>query len=283
MNDFVFFGTSKFAVYVLEELGKAGFMPSLVVTQPDKPQGRNLVPTPTPVKVWAMENNISCLEPTKLDTAFASKLKASKYSLFIVASYGKIIPEYILDIPTHKTLNVHPSMLPKLRGASPLQSAILIEEKTGVSIMRLDVEMDHGPIIAQKEVVISPWPPRVDYLEEKMAREGGKLLATILPDWTLGKLPEASQDHSQATYTKKIEKEEGLIDLHADPYENYKKIQAYYGWPGTYFFELYKGKKIRVIIKEAKFSDQKLEITRVIPEGKKEMNYVDFKKWILAS
>ncbi|MBX4210656.1 methionyl-tRNA formyltransferase [Candidatus Parcubacteria bacterium] len=280
MISFVFFGTSEFAVYVLDELKNKGFVPKLLVTQPDKPQGRKLIPTPSPVKIWAKKNGISILEPLKFDSEFFSTLNAERQSLFIVASYGKIIPDEILNIPPLKTLNVHPSLLPKLRGASPLQTAILTEEKTGVSIMRLDAEMDHGPIIAQKEITISPWPPRVDILEETLGREGGKLLADTIPDWEGGKLKEKPQDHNKATYTTKISKDDGLLDLNNDSFINYKKIQAYYGWPGAYFFAENKGKKMRVIVKDATYSNGELEITRVIPEGKNEMSYADFKKWI---
>ncbi|MBX4210914.1 methionyl-tRNA formyltransferase [Candidatus Parcubacteria bacterium] len=282
MISFVFFGTSEFAVYVLDELKNKGFVPSLVVTRPDKPQGRKLLLHPSPVKIWAKKNNVSIHEPLELDSEFTDKLQATSYKLFIVASYGKIIPDEILNIPSLKTLNVHPSLLPKLRGASPLQTAILKEEKTGVSVIRLDSEMDHGPIIAQKEITISPWPPRVDALEETLGREGGKLLADAIPDWEKGKLKEMPQDDTQATYTKKISKDDGRLDLNDDPFINYKKIQAYYGWPGAYFFIENKGKKMRVIVKDAVFSNATLEITRVIPEGKNEMSYADFKKWIVS-
>jgi len=126
---FVFFGTPEFAVSILEELKDAKIVPSLIVTAPDKPKGRGLVLTPPPVKIWAQLHNIPVVQPAKLDNDFTEKLKNSSYKLFVVAAYGKIIPKAVLDIPTNGTLNVHPSLLPKYRGASPIQSQILADEK----------------------------------------------------------------------------------------------------------------------------------------------------------
>src|SRR3989344_1586198 len=280
---FIFFGTSEFSVFVLDELKKLGLVPNLVITTPDKPKGRKLIITPSEVKIWADNNRIEILQPEKLDTIFAEKLKAIKSDFYLVASYGKIIPEIILDIHPHKTLNIHPSLLPKLRGASPIQSAILKEKETGVTIIELDKEMDHGPIVAQEKVNILEWPPRKDALEKILAQTGGKLLASILPKWLSRKIKSKPQNHNEATYTKKIEKTDGLIDLNNDPYENYKKIRSFYGWPGTYFFLEKNGKKIRTIIKNASFKDGKLEIKCVLPEGKKEMDWGSFSKKFLDS
>ncbi|MCI0542427.1 methionyl-tRNA formyltransferase, partial [bacterium] len=121
---FIFFGTPDFAVGVLEELEKKGLLPSFVVTAPDKPKGRGLVLTPPPVKVWAEARGIKILQPEKLDQNFIAELKKYSWDLFVVAVYGKIIPKEILLLPKHGALNVHPSLLPRLRGASPIQSAI---------------------------------------------------------------------------------------------------------------------------------------------------------------
>ncbi len=192
--------------------------------------------------------------------------------------HGKIIPQNILDIPAHKTLNVHPSLLPKLRGASPIQSAILEEEKTGVTIMRLDEKMDHGPIVAQKELQDENWRTPYGALEKTLGEMGGSLLSEILPDWVSGKIVETEQKHEDATYTKKIEKTDGLISLNDDAEKNLRKIKAFSVWPGTYFFTQHKGKEIRVIITDAEKIDGKLEIKKVIPESKKEMSYRDFLK-----
>ncbi len=261
---FTFFGSSRLSVIVLDELEKLGLLPVLVVTTPDKPQGRKLQVMPNVVKQWALSKGIPVLD--------SLKAKPQAANVFIVASYGKIIPKEIIDMPPRKTLNVHPSLLPKYRGPSPLPSAILDDTKdTGVSIMRLDEEMDHGPIVAQKTIHVNEWPIYEDF-EEMMAREGAQLLASILPDWAAGKVPEKEQDHSQATYTKKIIKEDGLLDLNADPYLNFRKIQAYHEWPQAYF--MHKDKRVKVT--QASYKDGKLIIEKVIPEGKKEMSYKDF-------
>lgn len=279
----VFFGTSEFAVYILNELEKANFLPSLIVSTPDKPKGRKLILTPSPVKIWAQERNIEVLQLTSLKKENVAEVLRDKaptngWDIFVVASYGKIIPDEILNIPTHKTLNVHPSLLPHLRGPSPLESAILNDEKhTGITIMRLDAEMDHGPIIAQEVHDVTEWPTREE-LEKDFGEKGGKLLAKIIPEWINGKIQETEQDHSQATYCNKIEKNDALINLEDDPYLNFRKIQAYAGWPKAYFFQKRGDKEIRVVISQASFNNNQLIIEKVIPEGKSEMSFEDFKR-----
>ena len=279
--NYAFFGSSTMSTYVLDELVKAGFPPSLVVTTPDKPQGRGLSLTPNVVKTWALKHGLPVLDDQ-------SKL-AGDFDTFVVASYGRILPASIVFGPKHKTLNVHPSILPKYRGAAPLPTAMLDDAKhTGVTIMRLDEKMDHGPIVAQKEIVINEWPT-YEVFEEMMAREGGKLLAQILPDWIAGKIAEKEQDHSLATYTKKIAKEQAQLDLSdaaafmgTRGYENFRKIQAYHEWPRAYFFTEKSGKKIRVKIASASWSktgangNGELTIERVVPEGSREMSWKDF-------
>lgn len=280
-----FFGTPSFAVTILEELKKNGTKPAIIVTAPDRPQGRGLTLTPPPVKKWAQENDVKCIQPTTLkEDLHVAELFSEPWDLFIVAAYGKIIPEKILEIPKYKTLNVHPSLLPKLRGPSPVESSILNDDQDiGVSIMRLDKEMDHGPIIAQEKIPIEKigtWPIESPILEDICARIGGALLAKILPDWISGKIVEKTQDHAQATYCKKISKTDGLIDLDANPYSNYLKICAYSGWPGTYFFKKHRGKNVRVTIKKASCKDGQLIIETVVPEGKTEMSYLNFLRGI---
>jgi len=271
-----FFGNSEFSLIVLKELKKNGIVPDLIVTTPDKPQGRKMILTPTQTKVWAEESNVECVEPIKLkDETFLEKIK--NYNLFIVASYGKIIPKAVIDIPKYQVLNIHPSLLPKYRGPSPLQEQILNDEKeVGVSIMLIDEQVDHGAIIAQKKVEIVGWPIGFLSLQETLAKEGSKLLAGILPDWIKGKIKTEVQNDNEATFTKKVEKQDGFVDLSSDAYKNYLKILAFEEWPKTYFEIDKKGQKIRVIIKKAIWKDNALEILSVIPEGKKEMDYKSF-------
>ncbi len=298
---FAFFGSSRLSAIVLDELERAGFVPTCIVTTPDKPKGRKLAIAPNIVKDWATRKDIPVYDPPKLDHDFIEKLKAEHCDLFVVASYGKIIPQAVIDLPAHKILNIHPSLLPKYRGPSPLPSAMLDDEKkTGVTIIRLDAEMDHGPIVAHEEVVVDAWPTYEDF-EEMMARRGARLLARILPDWVGGKIKEVEQDHSKATYTKKIVKEDGLIDVvdlasntpRERAYAAFRKIQAFHAWPQVYFFVERGGradrqtgneqsKKVRVKITGASFDEKAapghsgLIIEKVIPEGKKEMSYQDF-------
>lgn len=279
----MFFGTPDVGVWVLEELERAGYHPSLVVTNPDAPRGRKMIMTPPPVKVWATERGIEVYQPTTLkDAAVEEKLRAGSYDLFIVAAYGKIIPKNILDIPKHGTLNVHPSLLPKLRGASPIRSAILEDvRETGVTIMLMDEMLDHGPILAQRQVAIEKdaWPLRGHALDELLAREGGKLLGEVVPEWLAGTIPPQEQKHDEATFCTKITKEMGELDLSQDPYQNLLKIRAFDGWPGTFFFTERNGERIRVKITDAELNkDGSLKLLRVIPEGKKEMSHEDFLK-----
>ena len=276
---FVFFGTPQFAVFVLEEFLSAGLLPSLIVTMPDQRAGRGMKLSSLPVTVWAKEQGIPVLQPEELDSAFLNTLQEKQWDVFVVAAYGKILPKELLGIPKHGVLNVHPSLLPKLRGASPVRSAILENvPETGVTIMPMDEKMAPGPTAprAKNAIALVDWPPRASFLEEMLAREGGKLLADILPDWTAGKIIPEPQDDRKATFCKKIKKEDGLIDLSADPYQNFLKISAFDGWPGTFFFSKRHGKDIRVKITDAGFKDGKLLIKKVIPEGKREMNYRDF-------
>jgi methionyl-tRNA formyltransferase len=217
------------------------------------------------------------LTPINLkDEDLLIELSKNKDGLFLVASYGKIIPKNIVELPEHGTLNIHPSLLPKYRGASPLQTQILNDEKEiGTTIMLMDEKMDHGPIVAQKNIEINDkdWPPLLPVLEEKLFREGGKLLIKTLEDYIKGKITPKPQDEIKATYCEKIKKEDGLVDLLNDsPKEIYTKYCALYGWPQIYFIK--NGKRIKIT--EVTFTDGELIIKKVLPEGKKEIKYEDF-------
>lgn len=277
---FVFFGTPDFAVYALEELAEADYLPSLVVTAPDIKVGRGNKYESPPVKKWADAHKIPVLQPEKVDENFLSGVghPTTEYDLFILAAYGKILPKKILSIPKRGILNIHPSMLPRLRGPSPIKSAILSNERdTGATIIVLDEKMDHGPIVAQENVEIEEkdWPPLLPVLEEKLFRKGGKLLVKVMEDYIKGKITPKPQDESKATYSKKIKKGDGLVDLEKDsPKEIYIKYCAFYGWPGIYFIK--NGKRIKIT--EATFINEELTIKKVLPEGKKEIKWEEFIK-----
>lgn len=273
---FAFFGTPQFGVYVLDALERAGYLPALVITAPDKKRGRGLELQPSAVKAWALERGIDVATPESLkDEAFVAELSNSDWDVFVVAAYAKLIPQNILDIPRGKTLNVHPSLLPKFRGPSPAMSAILENERTtGVSIMQVSAKMDAGPVVAQAKVELeeAAWPPKGSDFEELLATEGGNLLAEILPDWLAGKITPEEQDESKATYTKKFVDADALVDLAGDPQKELLKIKAFDTGPRAYFKKADK----RVIITDATIEDGALKILTVIPEGKKEMPYETF-------
>lgn len=281
--NFVFFGTSRFSEIILEKLKEHGLSPALIITGEDKQQGRGLTLTAPPVKLWAQENSIPFLQPKKLDSDLVGKLKIENCDFFLLASYGKIIPKEILDLPQKGILNVHPSLLPKLRGPSPIQSAILSESETGVSIMLLDEEVDHGPILAQEKVAppADGWPPYYSELETELANAGGNILAQTIPKWITGEIEAKEQDHSQASFTKKISKEDARIDLTDSPELNLRKIRAYSESPIAYTeIETKKG-TIRIKIKKARLGNGLLVLERVVPEGSKEMSWDDFSRGFL--
>ena len=243
---FVFFGSSQFSSYVLEELEVVGLSPILNITS-----GQNLLPI--------------------------DELKKIDADVFVVASFGKILPKEIIDLPKHKTLNVHPSLLPQLRGPAPIQNIIMGLGEPGITIIRMDEKMDHGPILLQAKVSITPWPDHYRVVEEKLGKASGKILGVLLPKLVEGKINETLQNHDQATYTKLIKKEDGLLNLNDRAEVNYKKVLAYSTWPSAYiFYKNNRGKEIRVVIKNATLTDGKFIPTRVIPAGKKEMGWQDF-------
>lgn len=256
--DFIFFGTSRFSVIVLDALKRNGLIPKAVVTSKDKPQGRKMVLTPNPVKVWATENQIEALESIQ---------NVPNADLYVVASFGKILPSELIYKPKFKTLNVHPSLLPKLRGPAPIQGAILSEDKTGVSIMRLNEKMDEGPIISSKEVEFDTWPSGYLETEEILANAGGELLAEIMPKWISGELKEVEQDGKSATYTKMINKEDAEISQDT-PEKALRKIKAYEVWPRARINDL--------VVTDAHIDSGELILDSVIPPGKHEMSYKDY-------
>lgn len=277
-----FWGTSRISVIVLDEMAQNAILPALIVTAPPRQKGRGLETTPSEVKVWADAHHIPTLEPEEIRSEdFLNKLGA-EWDLFVIASYGKIVPRTVLDIPKYGTLNVHPSLLPKLRGASPIQSAILeevepgITHETGVTIMLIDEEVDHGPIVAQEKISIPNWPPKGSDLEKTLGILGGQLLVKTIPAWMAGTITPKEQDHEKATYTKKMTKGSGQIYLDDDPVRMYRKIRAFDIWPRAYFTTMRNERETRVTVTEAHLADNKLVLDRVIPDGKKEMVYEDF-------
>lgn len=278
--NFAFFGTDEFAIGVLATLAKNGLVPELIITTPDRPRGRKLILTPPPVKLWAKKHNIEFIQPASLKNdpeaiSPACRQAGINYQLFIVASYGKIIPPAIFNLPRRGTLNIHPSLLPKYRGATPIEAAILAgDETSGVTIIQIDETLDHGPIVAKQAVTLTG-QEYYEELRDRLAIVGGQLLVDILPRWLSGALSAAPQTETLATYTKLLEKENGLINFADPPELTYRKIRAYTPWPGTFFFWTIRGESFRVVIKKAHLKNKELVIDRVVPAGKKEVAWAD--------
>jgi methionyl-tRNA formyltransferase len=279
---FAFFGTPEVASQTLDILLANNLLPSLIITSPDKRAGRDLKLTPSPVSIWAKDHNIKCLKPEKLDDIFLDELfrltDQEKIDIYLVVAYGKILPETLIKYPPKKTINVHYSLLPKYRGASPLESAILNgENQTGVTIQEIEYKLDSGPILATQKIPIDIMTTKAKLKEELIEGGANLLIRTLnqIKDGTINKIP---QDENQATFCGKIKKEDGLIDPLGDDLANWNKYRAFYGWPGIYFFADKKDKKIRLKITQASFVDNKFIIEKVIPENKKEINYSDFIK-----
>ena len=272
--NFVFFGTGEEAVYALEAMHSKGITPNLIVTAPDGPVGRHQEITAPLAKKWALKNNVSFFQPDKINKEAISKIEKQKADIFIVVGYGRIIPEALIDLPQYKTLNVHTSLLPQYRGPTPIEAPILAGDSvTGITIMIIDKEFDHGPIVVQEKYPLTGNETTPE-LTKILFTRGGELLEKILPDWIAGKIKTIEQDHTLATYTKKLKKENGQINLEDDPITNWKKFRAYISWPRIFFFQNSK----RVIITDAKFINNQFVIKKVLPEGKKEINWEEFKK-----
>ena len=273
--NFIFWGTPDVASETLEILKQNNYLPELIITSPDAKRGRGLHMEASPVAIFAEKNNIPCLKPEKMGELEKIFGEQNIPDLFIVVAYGKILPEEIINTPKLGSINIHYSLLPKYRGASPVESAILNgDTETGVTIQKMTFEMDSGPIIAQEKVAILP-DEIAPELRKRLIKIGAELLKKTLPEFVAGKIKPTPQDGSLASVCRKIKKENGLVDLGAElPNVLYNKFRAYAKWPRTFFFK--NGK--RIIITDAELIDNKFVIKKVLPEGKKEIKYEDFIK-----
>lgn len=268
-NNFIFFGTPEVASETLAYLIEHGFTPSLVVTSPDAPRGRGLVLTPSETNVLAREHGIPVITPEKLDEATIAEIQAYGCTYALVVAYGKIFPESLIATFPKGVINVHYSLLPKYRGATPLETALLSgEHETGVTIQKMVRELDAGDIIAQVSTPIALTETARE-LRPRLIRMGAELLVNSLPSYLSGELVPTPQDEARATRAYKIKKEDGLLDLSADGQENWYKYRAYADSIGTYFFTNDK----RIKITSASYKNGTFTVERVIPEGKREMAY----------
>jgi len=234
----VFMGTADLSCASLEKLaGNPAFSVVAVVTQPDKPKGRDLKLTPSSVKVLAEKLKLPVLQPLKArDEQFIQQLRGFKADLMVVVAYGQILPQTILDIPAHGCLNVHTSLLPKYRGAAPIQRAIADgEPETGVTIMKMDAGLDTGPMLAVRRTPILPTDDS-QVLHDRLAQLGADLLAETIPDYVTGKIVPQPQPAEGATYAAKIKKEDGRIDWHSSAEKIWNRLRAFTPWPGAFTY-----------------------------------------------
>ena len=234
----IFMGTAELSCASLEKIASnKNFSVVAVVTQPDKPKGRELKLTPSPVKILAEKLTLPVLQPLKArDEKFIAGLRALQPDLIIVVAYGQILPLAILDLPRHGCLNVHTSLLPKYRGAAPIQWAIANGDTgTGVTIMKMDTGLDTGPIVSQRRTPIRPEDDSAT-LHDRLAQLGAELLVQTMPDYVAGKIQLAPQPAAGASHAAKIKKEDGRIDWNRPAREIWNRLRAFTPWPGAFTF-----------------------------------------------
>lgn len=266
---FAYFGTPQVASETLETLIKHGFVPVVVVTSPDAPSGRGLTLTPSATKTLALAHDIPVLTPHTLDAEALAAIQAYDCDYAIVVAYGKIFPENLIAAYPSGVLNVHYSLLPKYRGATPLEGSLLAgETKTGVTIQKMVKELDAGDIIAQKATEIASDETALE-LRPRLIALGAALLVETLPAYLQGDIAPIPQNQTLVTLTRKLKKEAGLISLEDSAETNWNKYRAYADSIGTYFFE--NGKRMKIT--KASLRAGHFVVERVIPEGKRETNY----------
>src|SRR5579864_1562971 len=233
--DLVFCGTPQFAVPTFEKLVRAGFRIQLVVSQPDRPKGRGLELVQSPVKQSALKLNLPISQPERIMTndEFRARLTALKPDAIIVVGYGRIIPQWMLDLPPLGNINLHASLLPKYRGAAPIQWAIANGETvTGVTTMRIDAGLDTGDILLQKELHISP-DDTAETLAPRLAAIGANLTTETLNGLQSGTIHARPQDNSLSTLAPILKKEDGLIDFSRTATEIFNRLRGFQPWPGA--------------------------------------------------
>jgi methionyl-tRNA formyltransferase len=291
-----FCGTPRFAVPTLEKLVSSGFEVRLVVTQPDKPRGRGLELAPSPVKSRALELGLPVVQPDKIkhNEEFRAQLAALQPEAIVVVGYGRIIPQWMIDLPPLGNINLHASLLPKYRGAAPIQWAIAMGETvTGVTTMRIDAGLDTGDILLQKEIPIAS-EDTAETLAPRLAATGADLMVESLPALAAGTIQPHPQDHSRATLAPILKRADGLVDFQRTAAEIVNRLRGFQPWPGA--FTSFRGKQLHVWAAkpaattlppgEIKVEGERLfvgggantalEVLEVQPEGKKRLAARDF-------
>lgn len=242
----LFMGTPEFAIPPLERLAQEQYTVVAVYTQPDKPGGRGRSLIMSPVKMAALSMGLPVAQPASLkEGAAAERLAGFQPDVIIVAAFGQILPQTVLDIPRYGCLNIHPSLLPRYRGASPVAAAILAgDEVTGVTIMLLDSSLDTGPILAQEKMAISP-QDTTGSLSIKLSRMSAEMLPEVLRRWTAGEITPRPQNEAEVTYSGAIKKEDGEIDWQLPALDIWRRVRAFQPWPGAY--TCWDGRRLEII------------------------------------
>jgi methionyl-tRNA formyltransferase len=292
----VFCGTPRFAVPTLEKFVQAGFPVGLVVTQPDRPRGRGMQVAPSPVKQSALALGLPVTQPEaiKNNDEFRAQLAALEPDAIIVVGYGRILPRWMIDLTSLGNINLHASLLPKYRGAAPIQWAIARGESvTGVTTMRIDAGLDTGDILLQKEISIAP-TDTAETLAPTLAAVGADLMIETLRGLHAGTITPRPQDHQKATLAPILKKEDGRIDFRLHAQEICNRLRGFQPWPGA--FTTFRGKSLHVwkaapsskplppsqflVEPEGLFvgcaSGTALQLLELQPEGKKRMASRDF-------
>jgi methionyl-tRNA formyltransferase len=269
----VFMGTPDFAVSVLEYLVTGDYQIVGVYTGQDKAAGRGQLLAVSPVKKAAAEFNLPVIQPRTLKSPEAvAELAALHPDLIAVAAFGQILSRQVLDMPRFGCLNIHPSLLPRYRGVSPIPAAIMAgDEFTGVSIMLLDAGTDTGPVLSQAQVPVLP-ADTTGSLTDKLSLIGAQLLVDAIPRWTSGRLRPRPQDNARATYCRKLTKEEGLIDWHLPAAVLERRIRALSPWPGA--FTTWQGKQLKILSAKPAVADEAGETGAVVALKNKEVGVV---------
>ncbi len=241
----VFMGTPDFVVPLLEELAQKAYEIVAVYTRPDRAAGRGQQPAPPPVKKWALAHHVPVFQPENIKNAAAiTDLARLKPEVIIVAAYGQILPPEVLSLPEFGCLNVHPSLLPRHRGPSPVASALLAGDAVaGATIMLITMDLDGGPILAQRKIVIAP-DDTAGSLTTKLMSIGAPLLTEVLTGWADGKICPQSQDDTRATYSKLHTGGDGEVKWQLSAEEIERMVRAYSPWPGSYTW--WRGKRLRL-------------------------------------
>ena len=261
----IFAGTPEFSSVILDGIIKSGYKPALVVTTPDKPVGREQIVTGSAVKLLAQKYDIPVLQPTEIKT-LSQEIKALKPDLMVVTAYGQILPKEILEIPKYGCINLHPSLLPRWRGPSPIQYAILSgDRKTGVTVILMDEKIDHGSILSQREVIIAE-DETGKTLYQKLAALGVRLLLETIFQLQRGLIKPQFQEEKGVTYSKSLTREDGKINWAKTAEEIEKQIRAFELWPESFTLWQKAGKTFKIKILKAVILKSEGSIT--YPVGK---------------